>query len=103
MLSFLVAGEEELIVPPWPATFAQWTLGGALEELVSPIVLPDSDEPFRVQHEKAVVDNLILPCELVQFEDVIVVITVVVVRFELRCGRGQKAVPTPNMFYTTNG
>ena len=83
MFSLLVAGEEELVVPPWPTAFAQWTLGRALEELVIPIVLPDGDEPFWVQREEAVIDDLILSCKLVQFEDVIVMITVVFKKFEM--------------------
>ena len=85
MFSFLVAGEEELVIPPWPAAFAQWTLGRALEKLVFPIVLPNGDKPFWVHHEEAVENDLILPCELIQFEYVIIVITVVVIWLKLPC------------------
>jgi len=75
MFSLFVAGEEELVVPPWSTAFAQWAVGGVLEELVFPIVLPDGDEPLWVQHEEAVENDLILSCKLVEFEDVIVVIS----------------------------
>lgn len=99
MLSFLVAGNEELVVPPRPTAFAQWTLGRVLEEFVSLIVLPDGDKPFWVQHEEAVVNNLILSCKLFQFEDVIVVVTVIVILSELQCANeGEKRHLRPVCF-----
>jgi hypothetical protein len=104
IFSLLIAGEEKLVVPPGPTAFAQRTVGRALEELVLPIVLPDCDETFWVQHEEAVVYHLVLSGELVQFEGIIIVITVVPICFELSVRRGGEAItPTSNMSYTTNG
>ena len=72
------AGDEELVIPPGPAALTQRTLGRVFEGLVLPVVLPDGDETCWVQHEETVEHDLVLPGELVQLEDVVIVITVVI-------------------------
>jgi len=70
-----VAGEEELIVPPCPTAFTQRTLRRVLEGVVFPIILPNSDETFWVEHKETVEQHLILSSEFVQFENIVIVIT----------------------------
>ena len=77
-LSVGIAGEEELVVPPRPATLAQRTIGRVLELLVLPVELPNGDETFREEHEEAVEHYLVLSSKLVQFEDIVVVVPVII-------------------------
>jgi hypothetical protein len=64
--------------------------------------LPDGDELFGIQHEEAIEYHLVLPCELVQFEDVIVVMAAVVGCIEPSRLVQKVEEPTPNMFCATN-
>jgi len=77
VFSFGVTGEEELVVPPHPTALAQRAFRCVLKAVESPIELPNGDEPFWVNREETVEDHLVLSSELVQFEGVVVVITVV--------------------------
>ena len=76
MFSFGGASEEKLVIPPLLTALAQRTLGRVLVCVVLPIVLPNGDDTFWEKHEETVVHNYILSSELVQFEDIVIVVTV---------------------------